>query len=652
LEAAHTAPRQAETTSTDAPIDAESIVETVRESLLILGANLRIIASNPAFYRTFQTTPQETEHRLLYELGNGQWDIPGLRELLEQLLPQRRTFDDFEVTQTFPHLGQQTMLLNARQIMRQSQGTPLILLALEDITLRKRAEEALRQQRDWFEVMLSSIGDAVIVTDTNSAITFINPVAERLTGWGAQEPLGHPIDAVFRIIHEYTRQPIESPVTRVLREGTVVGLANPTVLITRHGSEVPIADSAAPIHSSGGTIQGVVLIFRDISERIRMEKELFRARKIDSVGVLAGGIAHDFNNLLTVLLGNISLARMFAGLDEKVTARLVEAEKAGQRATALTHQLLTFSKGGAPVRCTVSITELLKESTSFVLHGSTVRCNLLIPEDLWPVDVDAGQINQVLHNVVLNAIQAMPDGGSVQVQVEHILVSPGGPLSLQKGRYLKVSVQDHGCGIPQDVLPNIFDPYFTTKEHGSGLGLATAYAIIIKHEGYMIAESAVGAGTTISIYLPASQHTLVTTQDATETPRIGSGRILVMDDEDAIRDLLSDMLTSLGYEAACVRDGAEAMALYQSARAAGQPFAVVILDATIPGGMGGRETLERLRALDPQVKAVISSGYANDPVMASFAQYGFSGVLAKPYTVAGLSDVLQCLVGPTALRLR
>ena len=513
-----------------------------------------------------------------------------------------------------------------------------------DMTARKHAEDELRRQRDMLDVTLSSIGDAVIATDTHSRITFFNRVAEGLTGWPQQDALGRSLDEVFRIVHEQTLQPAENPVARVMREGVVVGLANHTALITRQNQMIPIADSGAPILSSSGILQGVVLVFRDITEQKQLEEVLLRARKIESVGVLAGGIAHDFNNLLTGIMGNVSLAMMLAGQEEQVVARLTEAENACRRATKLTHQLLTFSKGGAPVRQTVSIAELLTESATFALRGSNVRGVFTIAEDLWPADVDADQINQVLHNVVLNAAQAMPDGGTVQVQADNIWLNAAEVPPLHEGRYLKITVHDQGRGISAEILPNIFDPYFTTKEHGSGLGLATAYAIITKHDGFITVASEVGAGATFVMYLPGSQHDVMPAQDIPDTPLVGSGRILVVDDEEAIRDLLSTMLTRIGYEVDCVRDGADAIDVYQNAQAEGRPYTAVILDITIPGGMGGLEALAPLRAIDPQAKVLISSGYANNPVMANFQQYGFDGVIAKPYTVQRLHDVLQHVI--------
>jgi signal transduction histidine kinase len=387
--------------------------------------------------------------------------------------------------------------------------------------------------------------------------------------------------------------------------------------------------------------QANAALVEQIAERQRMEDELLKVRKIESVGVFAAGIAHDFNNLLTGILGYISLAQVVARIDAKVIAYLSEAEQACQRATALTQQLLTFAKGGAPVRHTVSMVELLKESVGFALRGANVRGDIQMAADLWPVDVDAGQMSQVVHNVVLNAVQAMPGGGTVEVRAENIAFEADAPFPLVEGQYVQITLQDYGCGIPKEVLSNIFDPYFTTKAEGSGLGLATAYAIVTKHDGYITVTSEVGLGTTVVIYLPASQHALVSAQPRPLIPLSGSGRILVMDDEEVIRNLLRELLETLGYTVECVQDGAEAVAVYQCAQAAGQPFAMVILDYTIPGGMGGLETLHRLRAIDPQVKALISSGYANNPVMADWAYYGFRGVVAKPYTMAQLQETLH-----------
>jgi PAS domain S-box-containing protein len=572
-----------------------------------------------AFLDTLATVPLDSRVPIVILTGQGSEAIA-----VETL---KRGAHDYLVKDALKPETLQRAILNAIEVARLQRA-------------HRQALEALQQQREWLEVTLSSIGEAVIATDITGTITFINRVAVALTGWEASEAIGRSINEVFCIVNEHTRRPVGSPVDQVLQEGRVCGLAIDTVLLTRDGRELPIADSAAPIRDSNGRLHGVVLVFLDVSTQKRMEEEVLRARKIESVGVLAGGIAHDFNNLLTGILGNISLARLFAGMDERIVQRLSEAEKACQRATALTQQLLTFAKGGAPVRRTVSMTELLHESTGFALRGSNVRAELVIADDLWPVHGDAGQLSQVLHNIVLNAAQAMLQGGSIQVRAENILVHAGLALPLPEGRYLKITVTDHGSGIPAQILPNIFDPYFTTKTYGSGLGLATAYAVVTKHGGYITATSEPGVQTTLALYLPASEQPLSAPPETSTRPGGGAGRILVMDDEEAICELLSEMLPVLGYEVVCTRDGTEAIAAYQDATAVGRPFVGVILDITVPGGLGGRETLAQLRALAPQVKAIISSGYANDPIMANFAQYGFSGVIAKPYTVESLRHAL------------
>jgi CheY-like chemotaxis protein len=314
------------------------------------------------------------------------------------------------------------------------------------------------------------------------------------------------------------------------------------------------------------------------------------------------------------------------------------------RAKDLTQQLMTFAKGGEPIKQPASIAELLQEAASFALRGSNVRYECAIAKDLWPVEIDAGQISQVIHNLIINADQAMPGGGVIWIQAENLRVStegvePGVPL--HEGRYVKIAIIDQGIGIPKEHLPKIFDPYFTTKQGGSGLGLATTYAVIKKHGGYITTGSELGVGTTFRIYLPAAQRPIISRRDGAAPPQGGRGRILVMDDEETIRELVGDILSQIGYEAAFARDGDEAIERYKKARETGRPFAAVIMDLTIPGGMGGKEAIQQLRAIDPEVKGIVSSGYSNDPVMADFRAYGFMGVIAKPYRPSELSDVVH-----------
>ena len=379
----------------------------------------------------------------------------------------------------------------------------------------------------------------------------------------------------------------------------------------------------------------------------RRTAELVRSQKLESLGVLAGGIAHDFNNILTVILGYISLVRSSSTLDPADAEQLGQAERGLRRAEELTTRLLTFARGGAPVTGPVAVAELVRESCEFAARGSNVVFQFELPGNLWSIEADAGQLSQVLSNLTLNAVQAMPTGGTVSVRAENAAVRSGrgGEPELEPGRYVHLVVEDDGPGIEAADLSRIFDPFFTTKENGTGLGLATAYSIVKSHGGTMTVESRPGAGARFDLYLPASSAEASTVSpDAAGVVRSGAGRILVMDDEASVRKVLGAMLGHLGYVAEVADKGEVALEHWQRARAAGEPFDLVILDLTVPGGMGGVETMERLRALDPEVVGVATSGYAHDPVLSSPEAFGFRAVLPKPFQLATLSDVLGRLL--------
>jgi len=393
-------------------------------------------------------------------------------------------------------------------------------------------------------------------------------------------------------------------------------------------------------------IVGRVWSFRDITERKKMEEEILKAQKLESLGVLAGGIAHDFNNLLTGIMGNISLAKMYVKPEEKAYARLGEAEKACDLTKGLTRQLLTFAKGGAPIKKVESMTRIIMDSAGFVLRGSNVRCAFSLPDELWDVEVDGGQMSQVINNLIINADQAMPDGGKIAIRGENITLGNDCNLPLPEGRYVHILIRDQGIGIPGEILQKIFDPYFTTKKKGSGLGLASVYSIIINHKGYVGAESIPGSETTFHIYLPATDKgpaEEAALPEQREQGR-GKGRILVVDDEQVVRETAREILSHLGYQADVCEDGTAALNLYREARESGIPYAVVFMDLTIPGGMGGKVTMKNLLEIDPDVKGVVTSGYSNDPILAHFREYGFCGVVAKPFKVDEISAVLQTLV--------
>ena len=516
----------------------------------------------------------------------------------------------------------------------------------DEIVARIQIEKRLAREKELLSVTLRSIGDGVISTDSKGRVVLMNKTAEKLTGWKEQEAVGRDLTEVFPIVNGTTREPMENPVNKVLDTGDVVELANNTVLLARDGKEKLIADSAAPVLDSQNRILGVVLVFRDVTEKYRLEEELARAYKLESLGVLAGGIAHDFNNLLTGIMGNLSLAKKLAGENLKVTERLDAAEKAAVRARDLAGQLLTFARGGAPVKQLADIKKLIQETAGFALTGTSVRCELEFEDDLWAAEVDYGQISQVINNLIINARDAMPEGGIITVKCENCVFSEDVNLPLKPGKYLKIIVADQGHGIPERYLSRIFEPYFTRKKGGHGLGLSIVYSIIKRHEGHISVASKEGYGTTFTIYLPATDEKIEQKETSSVHPALQQGgRVLVMDDDELVGDIAVEALEELGFEADLARDGTEAIELYKKAMQAGSPYLAVIMDITIPGGMGGKEAIKYLKEIDPQVKAIVSSGYANDPVMAQYKDYGFAGVLAKPYTLEALEDVLMTVLG-------
>ncbi|GEJ58871.1 PAS domain S-box protein [Anaeromyxobacter diazotrophicus] len=526
-------------------------------------------------------------------------------------------------------------------------GQPLGLRgSYQDIHTRKLAEEALAQEKERLAVTLRSIGDGVIATDLEQRVVLLNSVAERLTGWTAAEAEGRPLAEVFRIVHSETGAPVENPIAKALATGRIVELANHTSLLRRDGRSCVIADSGSPIRDRDSRIIGAVLVFRDITVQERAEQELARVQRVESLAVLAGGIAHDFNNLLTSIFGNLSYAREAVAGPPEVAEALADAEGASLRARSLTQQLLTFARGGAPVKEQVDLAELVEETARFAAHGSGTACQFDLAPGLAAV-VDAGQIGQVVQNLVLNGIQAMASGGTLRISGAPCAVPAVNPFALPPGRYVRLTVQDQGPGIAPEVLPRIFDPFFTTKAEGNGLGLSICHSIVLKHDGHIEAASRPGEGAAFHVYLPASDAAAEPLEAAAAEPPAPAGgrRVLVMDDEDAIRALVARTLRPLDYEVVGARDGQEALAQYARAQEEGRPFAAVLMDLTIPGGMGGKEAIAKLRALDPGVVAIVSSGYSTDPVMAHHADHGFRGVLVKPYLAEDLRRVLSRVLG-------
>ncbi len=500
----------------------------------------------------------------------------------------------------------------------------------------------LRESNDRYQLLIETMNEGLVQMDENVILTFTNQRLGEMLAYSQVEMTGRRLTA---FLDQANKKILFKQLARQKKGGHAPYEMQWT---RRDGTPLATLMSPKPIFDKQGRFKGSFAVITDITgqkqaeqEKARLEGQLIQAQKLEAIGTLAGGLAHDFNNMLTAVLGNIDLAQLHLQPDEKISGFLRNARQASEQAHGLTQQLLTFSKGGEPVKETFAIEALVRDSAMLVLSGSKVKCEYRFSGDLRPVDADRQQIKQVIHNILLNAVQSMPTGGVITMAADNVHIDPDVPIPLPDGNYTRISVIDQGIGIPEKYLARIFDPYFSTKQAGTGLGLAISHSIVSKHGGHLVVESEPGTGSTFSLYLPASDQETPASNSSRTEPVRGRGRVLVMDDEEHVREVVTTMLTYLGYESRTARHGDQALELYKKAKESGHPFDAVILDLTIPGGKGGVQAIRELLAFDPQVKAIVSSGYSNDPVMADYRSHGFSGIAAKPYKVGELSVTLR-----------
>ncbi len=565
-------------------------------------------------------------------------DMDKNQELIRELVDGKRNY--FSMEKRYLHKeGNPVWVRLSLALVRDQEGNPQLTIGMiEDITEKKSTEKALRDSEQRYRLLVERLPDAVLILQ-GEKIVFANQAAAGLAGMNSPEDLiNMGIKDVLspEFLHEYREE-----IGKALQERKEMSILAEQLSL-RNGNIVDVEVVLDPINYQG--TPSLLAVLRNVTQRNKMEEEFFKASKLESLGLLAGGIAHDFNNILAIILGNISLARMYQNQEqkEKISLKLKEIEKAAVLAKDLTRQLHTFARGGEPITQTVSVKELVQDTTMLILSGSNVRSEFSFPENLYSVEADAGQIRQVINNLIINALQAMPEGGTIYVGAENVSIDNSqleNRIPLEKGHYVRVFIRDEGMGIPREHRQSIFDPFFTTKEKGSGLGLATSYSIVKKHGGYITLNSQVGEGTTFFIYLPASSPEVEAGEKKEKDGR-SKGRVLVMDDEDKLREVVGEMLSLIGFEAVFARDGEEAVDLYQRNLEIGRVFDAVIIDLTVPGGMGGKQTVQKLLEIDPRVKAIVTSGYYDDPVVSQFEKHGFIGFVPKPYKIEDLAKVM------------
>ncbi len=510
-----------------------------------------------------------------------------------------------------------------------------------EIDERRKTEEALREKEELFRTVTEFASDWIFWRNRGGGMVYVAPACESISGYSPEKFYGDP-DLLLKIVHPADRIAWIAH-CRSSNESRETGEMEFRIL-TKDGETRWLSHTCRPVFNEKGDYLGTRGSNRDVTRNKKLEEEVLTARKLEAIGVLAGGIAHDFNNLLTVIVGNVSLLKHIMAGNSAAHARLDEAERASLRARDLTQRLITFAGGGAPIRETISIVGLVKEVCELAVRGANVRCETFFAEGLPPVNVDKGQIRQVLGSIIINACEAMPDGGAVMIRVT-CASGKGNALSGPAEEFVEITLEDQGGGIAEEHLRNVFDPFFTTKKKKSGLGLASAYSIVQQHGGQITVESRVGKGTVFTVRLPSSR-----VAAASESPDAGpvacaeKKKILVMDDDNMLRAVVVDILDTIGFEGVAVSDGVEAIEAYRRAKGTGEPYAALIMDLTVPGGMGGAEAMEKIIEIDPEARGIVSSGYSTNPVMSDHERYGFRGVIAKPYRIQELREVLEKVI--------
>jgi two-component system cell cycle sensor histidine kinase/response regulator CckA len=616
-----------------------TLFESTTDGLFIIAMDGNLIDINRTAYERLGYTKDE-----MLSIHMSQLNHPDFRDKIPQRMEQVRT-QGWCVCES-AHLRKDGTVMPVEINVRiiDFEGRKVFFAVIRDITDRRQSEEALRRNEEFIRNILDNVDEGFLVIDRDFNIVAANSA---YCAWGNVPREGIVGRKCYEVSHRTTRPCHEEGEDCSVKRAFETGM--PYAAIHKHEDEkggiLYVETKAFPLRDSSGGVTSAIETIHNITERHLLEAEQLKTQKLEAIGTLAGGIAHDFNNLLQGMFGYIAMAKVNLDKKEKARAMLDQAENALNMSVSLTNQLLTFSKGGRPVMKRITLGSVIENAANFALSGSRSHSRITLDDCLRHVEADEGQMGQVIQNIVLNANEAMPDGGNIEISARNVDIPQGSnPLLPIGGKFVKISIKDIGVGIPAQHLPRIFDPYFTTKQKGSGLGLATSYSIIRNHGGMIEVASELNEGSAFSIYLPASEPEDEKKPQVRAVTPARRGKILVMDDEDIIRNVAQTMIESLGHAADCAATGEEAIAKFAEAMNAGKPFDVVILDLTVRGGMGGEQAVSGIRKMDPAAKTIVSSGYADNPVVSDYRSYGFDAFLNKPYMIDALGESLNTLL--------
>ncbi len=617
----------------------KSLFDNLEEAVVIIGEDERIVEINRGFTKLFGYTRDEIVGKRYTYLK-----IPeDEKARFSTKLIKKRLINSEKISLETKRLNKDGIPIDVLII-----ASPIVLSGeikgalaiLVDTRERMKLINQIREERKRLTTILRSIGEAVIVTDKEGKVELINRIMEIGFGLDRDDIKGaYFTDILNTSVRE--KNELESALRKSVKNKEIVRLDSKIEIKGSKGKKYTYDVNISPVFNKKSEIKGVIIVLNDITELKELENTMIRAKNLESLGILAGGIAHDFNNYLTAILGNIEIAKMKCGGKTELCDLLSKVESATVDAKNLTMELLTFAKGDTNLKKITSIVDLIKETSHFILSGSNVMANLEVDDNLWNAVVDKGQIKNVISNLLINAEQAMPEGGIVSIVANNVILSGSEGIPLSPGKYIKIEIIDEGKGIPEEIIDNIFDPYFTTKKMGSGLGLATAHSIIKNHNGFISVKSEIDKGTKFTIYLPATEQIIKERKTVFNKKTDASAKILVMDDEEMIREVVGEMLKIIGYEADFAKDGEEAIAKYSNELNKGKGYDAVLLDLTIPGGMGGKEAVAKLLEIDPNAKCVIVSGYSTDVIINEYRKYGFKNVILKPFRMDELKSVLK-----------